>query len=897
MIEAMGKWAVSKGMIVGYGAGVPGSQPWPGHGRGNHIHIEFGGNPSTAGVVLEQMAKIGRPVVTGGGMLAKLAQAAVDKVLKVSNNKLTETFAATQGGATDFKVGKVGAGAGPIFRFFRQHGFSDEQAAAWVGNFQQESTLNPAAVQPNGEGHGLAQWGHGRFDALVAFAKRHKKPWQDMGTQLAFVMYELGGSERGAMRAIKSAKSVESATNAIGTQYERFGIQGDRAGPARDAFRKYAGKYAEGGIIPGGEGTPVGIIAHAGEWILNRFQQSSLAQMLGMNAQGLRGMLGFHGGGGHYQGGGEINTRLGRVPRVRPIADANLALRRGLESYHALMDVVSAVWIAIGKQSTSALAKSKNANSSYVKIGAQIDRLFADKGTLEILATAISDQFSKAEVKLKAATFRIKNGIVVKSLGEVGIADRELKNVIDNYKDLVGERGIINRGLRTIDQQLARVAKDPNLTKTQRTQRTNDLNAQRKLATDALDKIDSQIADSIEARWNAQVAAQQAAVDRINKRHEDRGARLDLSKRVFTALGNQAGIDRVNKQIAANVQGNINDLTGKIAAAKKIGNTALVDTLTKQIGDLRAQVVELAAAALQEAIDAIAKTGTRQRATLDLFGRMADAMGIVGNAAAAVIPGVGGVGGLGAMSRAQVAQGRVNADIQERAGYIGRLGTARAQGNLGQIEALTDKINELTVSIVENTKAARDARFAANQDEFDFNTSINDLNKQLVEATDAATNQTSTAKLLALSNDRQSLLLNRGIEIQSQLTEAINEGDVKASRDLQKALLENQIAVQQNTKAVADLTGAGTAPSTFTSTLWQWFGEAFLTGTGGIMPQYLAPSNLMAGINGGAANASSSSSVNNGDTNINIEINEAGQPIDPTKLASTVVFAQATASN
>jgi hypothetical protein len=106
MIEAMGKWAVSKGMIVGYGAGVPGSQPWPGHGRGNHIHIEFG-NPSTAGVVLEQMAKIGRPVVTGGGMLAKLAQAAVDKVLKVSNNKLTETFAATQGGATDFKVGKA----------------------------------------------------------------------------------------------------------------------------------------------------------------------------------------------------------------------------------------------------------------------------------------------------------------------------------------------------------------------------------------------------------------------------------------------------------------------------------------------------------------------------------------------------------------------------------------------------------------------------------------------------------------------------------------------------------------------------------------------------------------------------------------------------------------------
>ncbi len=82
----------------------------------------------------------------------------LEKVRKGANSFMdSKAGDSVPGGATpDLGGGGVGK---QIFEFFRGVGFSANQAAAWVGNFQQESGLNPAIVQPGGEGHGLAQWG------------------------------------------------------------------------------------------------------------------------------------------------------------------------------------------------------------------------------------------------------------------------------------------------------------------------------------------------------------------------------------------------------------------------------------------------------------------------------------------------------------------------------------------------------------------------------------------------------------------------------------------------------------------------------------------------------------------------------------------------------------------
>jgi hypothetical protein len=141
-----------------------------------------------------------------------------------------------------------GGRAGQIFDFFRNQGFTRAQAAAWVGNFTQESSLNPAAIQPGGEGHGLAQWGGTRFAALQRFARRRGTAWTDLGTQLQFVMYELRGSEASAGRAIAGTRGrgLAAAVNVIGAAYERFKTQGDRLGPAADVLKRFAKRTGGG---------------------------------------------------------------------------------------------------------------------------------------------------------------------------------------------------------------------------------------------------------------------------------------------------------------------------------------------------------------------------------------------------------------------------------------------------------------------------------------------------------------------------------------------------------------------------------------------------------------------------------------------------------------------------
>src|SRR5205823_3502134 len=55
----------------------------------------------------------------------------------------------------------VSANGRTAFEFFVGKGLSDVQAAAIVGNLQQESSINPSSVQPGGPGRGIAQWSTG----------------------------------------------------------------------------------------------------------------------------------------------------------------------------------------------------------------------------------------------------------------------------------------------------------------------------------------------------------------------------------------------------------------------------------------------------------------------------------------------------------------------------------------------------------------------------------------------------------------------------------------------------------------------------------------------------------------------------------------------------------------
>jgi Phage tail lysozyme len=112
-------------------------------------------------------------------------------------------------------------------RYMMSKGWSQSAASAQIGHFVYESggKLNPNARNP-GDGSdgsdsiGIGQWNGQRAKALMQFAERQRKPWNDLQTQLDFADSELNSSEISAGTSLKAAKSSEEAALAM-LGYER----------------------------------------------------------------------------------------------------------------------------------------------------------------------------------------------------------------------------------------------------------------------------------------------------------------------------------------------------------------------------------------------------------------------------------------------------------------------------------------------------------------------------------------------------------------------------------------------------------------------------------------------------------------------------------------------------
>lgn len=111
------------------------------------------------------------------------------------------------------------------YQFFLSKGYQPHQAAALVGNFQQESGqgLSTGALGDHGTAYGIAQWRGDRLDGpqgLRGWAQGQSLDPSQLNTQLQFADWELRNREQTAFSRLQNAKDVTQATNAaIG--YER----------------------------------------------------------------------------------------------------------------------------------------------------------------------------------------------------------------------------------------------------------------------------------------------------------------------------------------------------------------------------------------------------------------------------------------------------------------------------------------------------------------------------------------------------------------------------------------------------------------------------------------------------------------------------------------------------
>lgn len=121
-----------------------------------------------------------------------------------------------------------------IFNRLRSRGLSPTAAMGIVANIGVETgyTYSPTTTQQGGgPGRGIVQWeSGGRFDTdrinLQEFARSRNKSWNDLNTQVDFIVHELNNHPefKPLKGALNKAKTTQEATQLFLTKYEKAGV-------------------------------------------------------------------------------------------------------------------------------------------------------------------------------------------------------------------------------------------------------------------------------------------------------------------------------------------------------------------------------------------------------------------------------------------------------------------------------------------------------------------------------------------------------------------------------------------------------------------------------------------------------------------------------------------------
>lgn len=213
----------------------------------------------TAGVLV--VALIGTSVVAGTQVLGRNENA--DGCVSTSSGSGVKAQASPDETATANSI--AGWATSTNFAFLGNKPMSVNQIAGVIGNWSQESKLNPAIIQGGGTASsnaevkamgsvggravGLAQWDSGRRTQLADFAESKGSIWSDINTQLEFFKHELDGPEGANLIAggfNDQSKSAEELTQIFMEKFERAGIphMKNRTDAAKAFLGNYNGGYS-----------------------------------------------------------------------------------------------------------------------------------------------------------------------------------------------------------------------------------------------------------------------------------------------------------------------------------------------------------------------------------------------------------------------------------------------------------------------------------------------------------------------------------------------------------------------------------------------------------------------------------------------------------------------------
>lgn len=136
--------------------------------------------------------------------------------------------------------------AGSAYNFLISKGLDAQEAAAIVGNLQQESgvKIDPRALNPDGGAYGIAQWLGDRKDNLLAkefYQSGAEDKSKELQVQLDFLWEELQGSKSDSLAALQDATTTDVGELAIifGKSFEVYDEEGKRAEYAENIYSQY----------------------------------------------------------------------------------------------------------------------------------------------------------------------------------------------------------------------------------------------------------------------------------------------------------------------------------------------------------------------------------------------------------------------------------------------------------------------------------------------------------------------------------------------------------------------------------------------------------------------------------------------------------------------------------
>jgi MYXO-CTERM domain-containing protein len=146
----------------------------------------------------------------------------------------------------------------PAFDYFLGKGLTSFQAAGIVGNLDQESGVDPTAVEGGGPGRGIAQWSvGGRWDTdandnATWYASMQGQTLLSLQLQLDFIWYELTTFPGYGLAALKQTTNVTDATVVFETDFEGCGTcdQSTRIMYAENVLSAFGGDSVDAGSPP-----------------------------------------------------------------------------------------------------------------------------------------------------------------------------------------------------------------------------------------------------------------------------------------------------------------------------------------------------------------------------------------------------------------------------------------------------------------------------------------------------------------------------------------------------------------------------------------------------------------------------------------------------------------------